>query len=292
MTSINISSSNTNYSTNKQYNKHLLILDTNNLLVRSFFVGDKELKTGEKPIGAIQTLAIYINNLIRTLKATHIVMTRDLGRNTWRHNTYPTYKGNRPKADPLLYAQFPLVPVLCEYLEIPLVGHESFEADDCMATLAEQMSTDLDTKVTLVSTDKDLLQLLHHENVHMYSPHTKGFLDQKYIQTKYDVSVNQIRDFFALTGDACDNLPGVSGIGDKGAATILKQCGTLDNVFDYMHLYTKSIQQKLQTGKEQLDLMRRLVTLSNDVPLEFQIEQGVIKGQKDISIKTIQKILA
>lgn len=273
-----------------QTEKNLLVLDTNNLLVRAFFVGDQEIKAGETPIGAICAMAVYINNLIRNLKGTHIIMTRDLGGKTWRHNCYPSYKQNRTKADPALYAQFPLVPALCEYLEIPLVGHENFEADDCMATIGAM--ADLDTKVTLVSTDKDLLQMLEHPNVCMYSPHTKGFLHHDYVQGKYDVNVSQMRDFLALTGDTCDNLPGVPGIGAKGAATILNVCGTLDSVFDYMHCYTKSIQEKLTQHKEQMEFMRRLVTLSKDVPILFDMEKAKIKNVKDVSFRAIQRLFA
>lgn len=271
---------------------HFLILDINNLLCRAYFAGEKIYTSNNKPIGAICALAQYIQNLTRMLAPTHIAMARDMGSKTWRHQLYPQYKKNRVKSDEELYAQFPLVPVLAEYLGMPLVGHDYYEADDCIATLATQAFQIAHT--TIVSTDKDLCQLVN-DKVRIYNPHHKQLMTRKNIEEKYQIELERLLEYFALIGDSSDNLPGVSGIGPKTALTILKECKNVLNIGDTIKKFPPGVQKKLMNQEEQIALMKKLITLTHDVPLDLNFNATCdafqTKGYKDISINAIKKLV-
>lgn len=268
---------------------HFLILDTNNLLCRAYFVGEKFYTSSGTPVGAICAMATYIQSLIKLLAPTHIAMARDMGGQTWRHKLYPDYKKTRTKADEELYKQFPLVPKLAQYLGIPLIGHNDFEADDCIALLAKQAESIAHT--TIVSSDKDLCQLIN-DKVRMYNTHSKTLMNQQIVETKYGVKLTQLIDYFTLIGDSADNLPGVSGIGPKTALQILEKCPNINELDNNLHHFTPAIQKKLQNQSERINLMRTLITLSTDIPLEINFnnqtkDQFKINGYKNTSSKAI-----
>lgn len=272
---------------------HLLILDTNNLLCRAFFVGDKIYSNNNKPIGAICAMATYIQSLIRLLAPTHLAMTRDMGGKTWRHKTYTPYKQNRTKADEELYLQFPMVPILAKHMNVPLLEHPDYEADDCIATLATQAQEH--AHVTIVSTDKDLCQLVN-KKVRIYSPHHKQIITEENVKQRYEVEIEQLIDYFALVGDTSDNLPGVSGIGPKSAVNILKYAKTVDDIDKILLKLSPAIQKKLNNQTEQIKLMKQLVTLISDVSLTTPFSPSFFELFKigkyiDTSINTLKTIL-
>lgn len=269
---------------------HLLLLDANNLLCRAFFAGDKIVTSSEKPIGAICALATYINSLIRNLAPTHIAMARDLGANTWRHKLYPQYKKNRIKSDPELYLQFPLVPILAKYMNITVIDNPDFEADDCLATLALQAQPYAHT--TIVSTDKDFCQMVN-DKIRIYNPHSKSILDEQAVKSKYNLEINQLTDYFALTGDQSDNLPGVSGIGPKTAQIILGHCQKTEFLYDHIDKFAPAIQRKLLNQAECIKLMKTLVTLSTDIVLSTPFtptffDHFLLKKDYNISIQALK----
>lgn len=241
---------------------HLVLVDFNNIFFRAFYIGDKVYTDDNQPIGAACAFIPYINTLVRQLAPTHMAMLRDLGKNTWRHKLYEPYKQNRSKTDPELSAQFKLGPYIAEYLDMPLIGFDNFEADDCIATLATCAKEY--SHVTIVSTDKDLLQLLD-DKVRIFNPHTRQFHYKQYVCDKFQIKAHQVREYLALIGDSADNLPGVIGIGPKSAVEILQHCEITTDVFDKMHLYSDKVRKKLDGHREQFELMHKLVTLSHDI---------------------------
>ena len=241
---------------------HFVLVDFNNIFFRAFFIGDKIYTNRQHPIGAACTFIQYMNTLVRTLAPTHIALARDMGKQTWRHKLYHEYKQHRTKTDPELAAQFCLGPYIADFLEMPLVGFDEFEADDCIATLA--LEAQKFANVTIVSTDKDLLQLLN-DKVRIYNPHTKVFHYKNYIGEKFQIKPHQIRDYLSLIGDSADNLPGVPGIGPKSAVEILQYCNTTEDIFANLQHYKKSVREKLQSHEEKFKLMHKLVGLITDI---------------------------
>lgn len=271
---------------------HFLILDTNNLLCRAYFVGDKIYTSDGTPIGAIAAMATYIQSLIRLLGPTHIVMTRDMGGPTWRHKMYPDYKKNRTKADEELYKQFPLVPALAAYLEIPLLGHHDFEADDCIATLTKQAEGLATT--TIVTSDKDLCQLIN-DKVRIYNTHSKLILDQGKVEIKYGIPLNRLIDYFTLIGDGSDNLPGVKGIGPKTAVEIINKCSDINCLDTHLHHFKPAVQKKITNQNERINLMRTLFTLSDNIELDAVFSEDThelfkVKGFKNTTVDKIKEL--
>lgn len=241
---------------------HLVLIDFNNIFFRAFFIGDKIYTKRKHPIGAACAFIQYMNTLVRTLAPTHIVLARDMGKQTWRHQLYQEYKQHRSKTDPELSAQFCLGPYIADYLEMPLVGFDEFEADDCIATLAVEAQKF--ATVTIVSTDKDLLQLLN-DKVRMYNPHTKTFHYKEFIGEKFQIKPHQVRDYLSLIGDSADNLPGVPGIGPKSAVEILQYCNTTEDIYSNLQHYKNSVREKLKSNEEVFKLMHKLIGLVTDI---------------------------
>lgn len=241
---------------------HFVLVDFNNIFFRAYFLGEKLYTSKKYPIGAACACIPYLNSLMRTLAPTHVALLRDMGRNTWRHKMYPAYKQNRSKTEPELSAQFCLSPHIAEYMNLPMLGLNEYEADDCIATLATHAQKF--ANITIVTTDKDLLQLLNSK-IRIYNPSTKTFQYAKYIKEKYTIEPEQIQDYLSLIGDSADNLPGISGIGPKSAVDILALCKTTEDIFTNIPKYKKSTQEKLRNGREQFDLMKTLISLSTDI---------------------------
>ncbi len=253
---------------------HFVLVDFNNIFFRAYFLGEKLYTSKNYPIGAACACIPYLNSLMRTLAPTHIALLRDMGRNTWRHKMYTAYKQNRSKTEPELSAQFCLGPYIAEYMNLPLVGLEEFEADDCIATLA--VHAQKFANITIVTTDKDLLQLLN-DKIRIYNPSTKTFHYTDHIQEKYQIKSHQIQDYLSLIGDTADNLPGIPGIGPKSAVDILNLCNTTEDIFANIAKYKKSIQDKLHKGREQFDLMKTLICLSDN------IESLIVQSELDMT---------
>ncbi len=249
----------------KRYNviMHFVLVDFNNIFFRAHFIGDKIYTSNKYPIGAAFACVHYLSRLSRTLGPSHIALLRDMGKQTWRHQLYPSYKQHRSKTEPELSAQFCLAPFIAEYLKMPLIGFHEYEADDCIATLA--VHAQKFAQITIISTDKDLFQLLN-DKTRIYNPHTKEFHYADHINTKFQIKPGQMCDYLALIGDTADNLPGIPGIGAKTAVDILQHCQTTSDIYNNLHLYTASAQTKLKGNHSQFQLMHRLVHLSTDIP--------------------------
>lgn len=253
---------------------HFVLVDFNNIFFRAYFLGEKLYTSKKYPIGAACACIPYLNSLMRTLAPTHIALLRDMGRNTWRHKMYPAYKQNRAKTEPELSAQFCLGPLIAEYMKLPMLGLSEFEADDCIATLA--IHAQKFANITIVTTDKDLLQLLN-DKIRIYNPSTKTFHYADHIKEKYQIQPHQIQDYLSLIGDSADNLPGITGIGPKTAVDMLAMCKTTEDIFKNIPHYKKSTQEKLRNGREQFDLMKLLISLSEN------IEELIVKTEADMA---------
>jgi DNA polymerase-1 len=187
---------------------------------------------------------------------------------TFRHRLFGEYKANRDAQPEDLSAQLPIVRELIDAYRIPVVEVADFEADDVIATLVAQAPAD--ARISIVSTDKDLMQLVD-DRVSLLD----GVKDRRYgpaeVEARFGVPPNRILDVRALVGDPSDNIPGVKGIGEKGAAQLINEWGDLENLIRHSaEIASKRARNALTSQSEQARLSKRLATLFAEVPLALR----------------------
>jgi len=199
----------------------------------------------------------------------------DLPGPTFRHVEYPEYKAHRPKMEDDLAVQVPYVRRVCEAFRLPVIEAAGFEADDVIATLARQ-AVEQGMHVVVVSGDKDLLQLVS-EDVLVLNPGREGagatLFDRKKVEEKFGAPPERVVDVLALMGDAVDNVPGVPGIGDKGARDLVREFGPVESVIQNADRVKRAAYREgLKAHREKALLSKRLVTLRADVPVTLDLD--------------------
>lgn len=242
--------------------ERLYLLDTFAFIFRSYFANPR-LKNG-----AAYTFARIALQLLEKHKPTHIAAVFDTPEPTFRHEIYPDYKANRDAMPEDLRPQIPLIRQLIEAMNIPIVELPGFEADDVMGTLAKRAAAD-GLGAVIVSPDKDLLQLVD-DAAGITVLNTKDgevWHDNEGVKARMGVYPNQVVDYLSLLGDASDNVKGVPGIGEKGAAQLLEKYGSLEGVLAAKAELKPKQREGLETASEWLDLTKRLVTVVTDLDL-------------------------
>lgn len=254
----------------------LFLIDTFGFIFRAYHA---RARTGAPPMRTttgISTEAVFIlHNMVRKLCQTYqpeylAAIYESLGP-SFRSEEYGDYKANRVETPPELMDQIPLVRRLLEALRIPVLEYERFEADDVIGTLAIQ-ARDQGLDAVIVSSDKDMLQLVG-DRVTMLNPvKDDAVYDREGVKAFIGVWPEQVPDYLALVGDTVDNIPGVPGIGKKGAADLLERFGTIQGVLEHLDDLKPRQRQNLQEGRETLAMSRRLATIATDVPLGVALE--------------------
>ncbi len=262
----------------------ILLIDGNSLTYRGYFATAFSrsgiLTTSDGiPTNAVLSMNNMLSNIIYTESPTHILIAFDAKKKTRRHDIYPDYKGGRSKTPDELIQQFPIVKKMIEKMGIKWYELEGWEADDIIATVAKQ-SSEAGHKVQILSSDKDLLQLVD-ENIEVLF-NNKGVRDLNVITNDNFFESqghfpNQVADMKGLVGDASDNLPGVKGIGIKGANKLLDKYGTVDNIYENIDEITGSTQTKLINDKEMAMMCRDIATLKFDVEIPFTFDEFAYK---------------
>ena len=212
----------------------VFLVDGSGYIFRAYF-GIRPL-TSKKgvPTNAVYGFATMLMKLIKEQKPKYLAIAFDTKEKTFRHELYDQYKANRPPAPDDLVPQFPLIHQLVDALQIPRLVIPGFEADDLLGTMAKK-ATDAGHDVVIVTGDKDLMQLVT-PNVtildEMRGAHKggKGWVDAAAVEEKFGVPPHQVIDVLALMGDSSDNVPGVRGIGQKTAALLIQEYGSVENV--------------------------------------------------------------
>ncbi len=207
----------------------------------------------------------------------------DLAGPTFRHQQYGAYKATRRRMDDDLAVQLPYVRRVCEVFRLPALDVAGFEADDVIATLARQ-AVEQGLRVVVVSGDKDLLQLVT-DDVLVLNPGREGsgstLYDRRLVEEKFGVPPERVVDVLALVGDAVDNVPGVAGIGEKGARDLIREFGTLEAVLDNASRVKRAAYREgLLSQRESALLSKELVTLRADVPVALELE-ALRRGEPD-----------
>lgn len=271
----------------KNNKKTLVLIDSNALIHRAFHALPPLTKKDGTPTGAVYGYALTLLNVIEQLKPDYIAATFDLKGPTFRHEKYDQYKATRKKAPDELYAQIPLVKELLRNYGIEIFEKAGFEADDVIGTLAKKGNLGIPEGLEkyIVTGDMDALQLVD-DDVRVFTLR-KGIkdtviYDEAAVKARYNLTPAQIIDYKSLRGDASDNIPGVKGIGDKGATNLLVEFGTLEGVYENIEkVSAKAMKKKLEEGKDDAFLSYDLATIRTDVEFDFDLEK--------CSVGTLQK---
>lgn len=263
--------------------KKLLLVDGNSLLHRAYHAyPDLSTSEGEK-VGAVYGFTNLMLSAIEKLSPNHVIVAWDVSKITFRHEVYKEYKAGRPEMDEDLADQIERTKEVVGILNIPQFGINGFEADDIIGTISKLATTGPDTQVTIMTGDRDALQLVSGAKVIVYMPSlgTSRFnngkdrgvsiYDEEAVKAKYGLTPKQIIDLKGLMGDASDNIAGVPGIGQVTATKLLQQAGSVEEVYEKIETLdiTQRVKQLLLDGREAAAMSKELVTINREVPLDF-----------------------
>lgn len=282
--------------------KRLIIIDSNALIHRAYHaLPPLTTKKGEI-VNAVYGFLLVFLKVIKELKPDYVVAAFDLPSPTFRHKKFKEYKAKRPKAPDELYAQIPKVKEFLRILNVPIYEKEGFEADDIIGTMAKIASRKLaypKPEIVILTGDLDTLQLIN-KNIKVYTL-KKGvkdaiFYDEGAVKKRYGLRPEQLVDFRGLKGDPSDNIPGVSGIGEKTAIKLIKQFGSLENLYQKIEKKSPEIKKipqkvkdKLVQSKEQAFFSKFLSQIKKDVPVNFKIKDWEFGGYSRQEVRDFLK---
>jgi DNA polymerase I len=256
--------------------KTFLIIDSHALIHRAFHAFPPDLKNAKgEPTNAVYGFAGLLLDVLTKFTPTRVVAVFDSHGPTVRATEYSQYKANRAETDDLLVAQFPMVYELIKMFDIPMVMQDGIEADDLIGTLDENYSNDV-MQTVVVTGDRDLLQLVDKDTfVYLAGSkfsESKLYDSNEMVKERMGVEPILVPDLKGLSGDTSDNIPGVAGIGAKGASDLINQFGTIEEIYKKIADVPKRYQQKLIDGHEDAVLSKRLATIYKDIPISFNFE--------------------
>ena len=253
----------------------IILVDGNNLLFRSYYAtaynGNFMKNSKGFPTNALFGFANMINKIILEEKPVYMIVAFDKGK-TFRHKEYESYKGGRSETPTELKMQFPVAQELLTYMGIKYYEIDDYEADDIIGTFAEYCNQDSNYEGVIISSDKDLLQLISPA-VEMKLLKQKDYIRYNIDSFKEEWGIDPIRiiDLKALMGDASDNIPGVKGIGEKTALKLLKTYKSLDGIYENIDAIKGSMHNKLVDGKESAYMSYHLATIVKNVPMDIAL---------------------
>lgn len=254
-----------------------LLVDGNNLVYRSFFAIPPLANRAGEPTNAVLGFANVLRKLLAEETPTLAAVTFDAGGKTVRHERFEAYKANRPPTPPDLKQQIPNTRRLCEVLGLPIVEIYGVEADDIIGTLAHR-GVEAGYRVYVVTSDKDLFQLVT-DDITVIHPVQFERLDTAGVEKKLGVPPERVVDFLAMKGDSTDNIPGVPGIGDKGAAKLIGQWDTLENILEHADaVKNKRQREALKEHHDDALLSKELVTVDTELDFELPLEDLKYRG--------------
>ncbi len=262
--------------------KKIILVDGNNLLFRSYYATSYSgvIMRNSKgfPTNALYGFINMMNKIIEEEKPNYILVAFDKGK-TFRHEKYKDYKAGRREMPEELKLQFPKAKEILDTMGIKHFEIDNYEADDIIGTLAKIVDEENEFIATIISSDKDLLQLISNE-VEVKLLKTKGSIrfDEETFKEYYGTTPIHMIDLKALMGDASDNISGVKGIGEKTAITLLKKYGSLDEIYNNLENIGGKTAEKLETGKEDAYTSFDLATIYREVPIPFTLEDCIYQG--------------
>ncbi len=256
--------------------KKIILVDGNNLLFRSYYATSYSgvIMRNSKgfPTNGLYGFINMMNKIIEDEKPSYILVAFDKGK-TFRHNKYNEYKAGRKETPEDLKLQFPKAKEVLDAMGIKHFEIDNYEADDIIGTLASKVDEENEFIATIISSDKDLLQLISEE-VDVKLLKTKGFIrfNREVFKEFYKVDPINMIDLKALMGDMSDHIPGVKGIGEKTAINLLEKYKTLDNLYTHVDELTPKTKEKLINDKDNAYMSYDLATIYRDVDIPFSLE--------------------
>ncbi|MDA7780906.1 DNA polymerase I [Candidatus Pelagibacter sp.] len=263
---------------------HFYLIDGSGYIFRAYYaLPPLTRKSDGLPVGAVSGFCSMLFKLLEDSKSnenlqkpTHFAVIFDAARKTFRNEIYSDYKANRSEAPDDLAPQFEYIRKSVVAFNLPSVDLPNYEADDLIATYVEQILAK-GAKVTIVSSDKDLMQL-YRKDVRIFDPMKNKFITSEDIVTKFGVGPEKVIDVQSLAGDSSDNVPGVPGIGVKTAAELINKYGTLEKLLDKaQEIKQNKRRETLIENKDKAIISKKLVTLMKDAPVERKIEEFHLK---------------
>jgi DNA polymerase-1 len=263
---------------------HFYLIDGSGYIFRAYYaLPPLSRKSDGLPTGAVSGFCSMLFKLLEdsrsddsTYRPTHFAVIFDSARKNFRNNIYSEYKANRSEAPEDLAPQFEYIRKSVEAFNLPSIELSNYEADDLIATYTKQIIK-VGAKVTVISSDKDLMQLVS-DKVRLYDPMKSKVLGEKEVVEKFGVKPNQVIDVQSLAGDSSDNIPGVPGIGIKTASELINKYKTLDVLLKKAdEIPQNKRRETLLANKDKALLSRQLVTLKDDVPVKGKLSSFLLK---------------
>lgn len=262
----------------------LYLVDISSFIFRAYY-GVRPLTTSAGvAVNAVFGVVTMLNKLIGQNRPDHLVICADHPQKGFRHKIYPAYKANRSSPPEDLVPQFDLVWEFIRAYPLPVLSVEGYEADDIIATLVHQYKHTPNIEIIIVSSDKDLMQLVDN-NVCLYDTMKEKIIREKEVHEKFGVLPTQVIDVQSLCGDSSDNIPGIAGVGPKTATKLIQDFGSLDGVFENVEKIPGKLGEKIAQGKDSAFISKQLVTLVTDMPLQLDWESLALQvpNQKDLN---------
>ena len=257
--------------------KHLFLIDGSGYIFRAYHALPPMTRPDGTPVNAVYGFTSMLTKLVEDSDADYLAVIFDTARKTFRSDIYPDYKAHRPPPPDDLIPQFALIRESVEAFGLPQSEMEGYEADDLIATYAKQAAA-AGHRVTIVSSDKDLMQLID-DNISMQDPMKGTAISYAEVQKKFGVNPDKVIDVQSLAGDSADNVPGVPGIGVKTAAQLIEEYGDLDTLLKRAsEIKQNKRRENLIEFADQARISRRLVTLTVDAPVREPFENFVVKA--------------
>ena len=264
---------------------HFYLIDGSGYIFRAYYaLPPLSRKSDGLPTGAVSGFCSMLFKLLEDSrsddsihKPTHFAVIFDSAKKNFRNDIYSEYKANRTETPEDLIPQFKYIRKAVKAFSLPSIELINYEADDLLATYAKEI-TDAGAKVTIISSDKDLMQLVS-EKVRLYDPMKNKVLGEQEVFEKFGVKPNQVIDVQSLAGDPSDNIPGVPGIGVKTAAELINKYKTLDILLkNIKEIPQNKRRETLLTNKDKAILSKKLVTLKDDVPVKEKPESFIMRN--------------
>ena len=268
----------------------LFLIDAYALIYRSYYAFIKSPRINSKGLNtsAVMGFCNTLNEVLTKEKPTHIGVAFDHGK-TFRHDAFPEYKAQREETPEDIKLSVPLIKQVLEAMHIPILQVDGFEADDIIGTIATRFGADgIDT--FMLTPDKDYGQLIG-PNVFMYRPrHGGGYeiLGEKEVGEKYGIPTPaQVIDLLALMGDSADNFPGCPGVGEKTAAKLINQFGSIDNMLQHTDEIKGKLREKVENAIEDIKMSKFLATIRTDVPMQLDLDELKVEQPDETKLRAI-----
>ena len=271
--------------------KKIILVDGNNLLFRSYYAtaytGNIMKNSKGFPTNGLFGFVNMINKIINEEKPEYMMVAFDIGK-TFRHEKYEEYKGGRIETPDDLKKQFPVAKEILKAMGIKYLEKEGYEADDIVGTYARMVDEDKNFVATIVSSDKDLLQLISDEvSVKLLKSKDYMMMTPDSFYDVYGIKPIRMIDLKSLMGDSSDNIPGVKGIGEKTALKLLHEYDTLEGVYENIDNIKGSVHDKLVNDKEMAFVSKEMVTIDRYVPMDLSFDMVKYLGPDIEKLKNL-----